>query len=86
LSWAIEITKSAKKDLARIDKKDAQRLVKFLRERVASDPVSIGKALTAEFSGLWRYRVGQYRIVCEIQNSTKVVLVLRIAHCKDVYR
>ncbi|MCG8344639.1 MAG: type II toxin-antitoxin system RelE/ParE family toxin [Chlorobiales bacterium] len=86
MSWTIEITKSAKKDLARIDKNDARRLVRFLHERVVPDPRSAGKALKADLSGLWRYRVGRYRIVCEIQDTRVVVLVLRVAHRKDVYR
>ena len=86
LAWTIEIAKTAKRDLSRIDKQHAKRIVRFLKDRVAPDPRASGKALAGELSGLWRYRVGHYRIICDIQDFTVRVLVLRIAHRKDVYR
>ena len=86
MAWTIEITRTAKKDLSRIDKQHAKRLVRFLKDRVAPDPRASGKALAGELSGLWRYRVGDYRIICDIEDSAVRVLVLSIVHRKDVYR
>jgi mRNA interferase RelE/StbE len=65
-----------------------KRIVSFLRERVEgdSDPRSIGKPLRGEKGELWRYRVGDYRIICRIEDRYLVVLVLRVGHRKDVYR
>lgn len=67
----------------------ARRLTAFLRERVAplENPRSLGEALTGSHLGqFWRYRVGDYRIVCDIQDRQVVVLVLKIGHRREVYR
>jgi len=72
-----------------MDPQVALRLTGFMRERVASleNPRSIGEALTGTDLGrYWRYRVGDYRIVCEIQDKRVVILVVRVAHRRDVYR
>ena len=65
-----------------------KRIVIFMRERVegGSDPRSIGKPLRGEKAELWRYRVGDYRIVCRIEDAFLVVVVVRVGHRKDVYR
>ncbi|MGB9029613.1 MAG: type II toxin-antitoxin system RelE/ParE family toxin [Acidobacteriaceae bacterium] len=72
-----------------MDRRIAQRLTAFMRERVAKldDPRSLGEPLTGpELGHLWRYHVGDYRIVCNIQDKKVVVLVLRIGHRREVYR
>jgi len=86
LVWAINFTREAEKGLARIDRQEAKRIVSYLRTRVATNPRQWGKALQGELSGLWRYRVGDYRLVCSINDAEVNVLVLRIAHRKEVYR
>jgi mRNA interferase RelE/StbE len=89
LAWTIEYDASARKDLSRLDKQIARRIVTFLHDRVAplEDPRSIGQPLQgSEFSGLWRYRVGDYRLICEIQESRIVVLVLHVGHRREIYR
>jgi len=55
-------------------------------ERVANDPRCLGKALSGRFSGLWRYRIGDYRLICDIQDKKLCVLVVEIDHRRDVYR
>ncbi len=85
----IELEASAKKDLAALDKPVAKRIVTFLQERVASleDPRSIRQALKGSKLGeSWKYRVGDYRILCEIQDQKLIVLVLRIGHRREIYR
>ena len=86
LVWKIEITGEAEKELSRIDKPAAKRIIRYLRERVSVDPRSFGKSLRGDLSGLWRYRVGDYRVICELYDEKVSVLVIRIGHRKDVYR
>jgi mRNA interferase RelE/StbE len=86
LVWKIEITSEAEKELARIDKTLAKRIIRYLRERVSIDPRASGKSLRGDLSGLWRYRVGDCRVICELYDEKVSVLVIRIAHRKDVYR
>ena len=89
MAWAIEYDTSARKDLAKLDQQVARRIVTFMRERVSKpdSPRNIGEALTGpEYGNYWRYRVGDYRIVCEIHDKKIVVLVLRIGHRREVYR
>ncbi len=86
LVWKIEITGEAEKELSRIDKLAAKRIIRYLRELVSVDPRSSGKSLRGDLSGLWRYRVGDYRVICELYDEKVSVLVIRIGHRKDVYR
>jgi len=74
LVWQIELTGSAEKELAKGDKPVAKRIIRFLRERVSMDPGSSGKALQGDHSGLWRYRIGDCRVICEIYNEKVSVL------------
>ena len=71
-----------------MDRQTARRLVRYMEERVATrdDPRSLGRALTGPFAGLWRYRVGDYRIVCEVQDGVLRVLVVRVGRRNSVYR
>jgi mRNA interferase RelE/StbE len=91
LAWTISYTETALKLLLKkLDRPIARRLLDFMDERVvagATDPRSVGKALTGPLLGsYWRYRVGDYRIICDLQDGTLMVLVLEVAHRKDVYR
>lgn len=88
MAWTIEYTATARKALAKLDRQTAQRIDRFLFERVATrdDPHELGKALTGPFGGFWRYRVGDYRIVVELQDKVLRILVVRIAHRRKVYR
>lgn len=89
MAWKIKIDPKAEKDLSKLDRKAALRIAKFLLERVATleDPRSIGEALQGPVLGdLWKYRVGNYRIFCDIQDELVIVLALRVAHRREVYR
>jgi mRNA interferase RelE/StbE len=89
LDWLIEIDESAKADLARLDKPVAKRITKFLRERVVgmNDPRSIGEALKgSQLGDFWKYRVGDYRIIAEIQDKKLRVFVVKVGNRRDVYR
>jgi mRNA interferase RelE/StbE len=87
LAWAIEFDPAAFRELSRLDKQIQRRILRYLRERLAGeeDPHRFGKALRGEKVGLWRYRVGDYRIVCAIEDEEEWIRVLRIGHRRSVY-
>jgi len=88
LVWTIEITRTAEKQIKKLDPPAQQSVVRFLRERLksAENPRQWGKPLRGDKRGLWRYRVGDYRLICNIQDERITMLVLEVAHRKDVYR
>jgi mRNA interferase RelE/StbE len=89
LAWQIEFDPDALKDLRKIDKPIQIRLVGFLRTRVSSlsNPRDIGEALSGQRLGnYWKYRVGDWRIICDIQDQKILVRVLRIGNRREVYR
>jgi mRNA interferase RelE/StbE len=89
LAWRIEFDPAAAKELGKLDKPHAKRIVQFLRERIAllKDPRSFGEALRGhELGSFWKYRVGDYRVVAEILDGRVVIIVVRIGHRSDVYK
>jgi mRNA interferase RelE/StbE len=87
LRWTIEFDHRALRDLQQLDRVVQRRIVDYLTQRVApaGNPRTLGEALTSTFAGLWRYRVGDYRVICRIEDERLVVLVVRIGHRRDVY-
>lgn len=87
MTWLIEFDDAAAKELRKLDKQAQSEILKYLRERIATDedPRRFGKPLARNLAGLWRYRIRDYRLVCNIEDDRLVVLVLRAAHRKDVY-
>lgn len=87
LTWQIKFSEAAVKQLKKIDKNMAKRIIDFLRERIATtdNPHSIGKALTGPLGDFWRYRIGDHRIICDIQDNNLCVLVLKVANRREVY-
>ncbi|MBU2840917.1 type II toxin-antitoxin system RelE/ParE family toxin [Acidithiobacillus thiooxidans] len=88
MAWKIEYAESVQKDIRKIDTQQRKRIREFLENKVANleDPRMLGKALTGSFSGLWRYRIGSYRIVTHIEDHDVRILVVKMAHRKEVYR
>jgi mRNA interferase RelE/StbE len=89
LAWRIEFDPDAAKELRKLDRPVQQRLLGFLRLRVAplDDPRTIGEALAGERLGaFWKYRVGDWRLICDIQDDRIVVRVLRLGHRREAYR
>jgi mRNA interferase RelE/StbE len=89
LAWTIEFEDAAKKELSKLDKTVALRILKFLTERVA--PLENGRALGEAPKGsalgeFWKYRVGAYRIICRIVDARITIIVIRISNRRDVYR
>jgi mRNA interferase RelE/StbE len=89
MAWIIEFDPSAEKELDKLEHQQAKRILRFLFDRVANldDPRSIGEALKgSKFNTLWKYRVGDYRIITSIEDNIARVLVVRIGDRKEVYR
>ncbi|HVI11052.1 MAG TPA: type II toxin-antitoxin system RelE/ParE family toxin [Candidatus Binatia bacterium] len=86
-NWTIEFDPAAEREFGRLDKAIARRISKFLFGRVANltDPRQIGERLQGALSPYWKYRVGDYRIICSIENDRLVVLVLRVGHRREIY-
>ena len=89
MTWKIELDERANRDLDKLDLPVARRVYKFLYDRVAKleNPRSIGEALHGPKLGeLWKYRVGDYRLICKIEDDRLLVLVLRVGHRREIYR
>lgn len=87
MAWTIEFDQRALREIKKLDKPVRRRIVNYLKERIApaEDPRQYGKALTNELKGLWRYRVGHYRIICQIEDEEVTVLILRAGHRRHIY-
>ena len=88
MPWKVSISETADKQLARLGRQEEKRIRRFLRERVelCDNPRSFGDPLLGNFSGLWRYRVGDFRLICDIQDEDIIVLVLKIGHRREIYK
>ncbi|MGL4889966.1 MAG: type II toxin-antitoxin system RelE family toxin [Aeromonas veronii] len=86
MAWKVELTETAQKQLTRLDKTQAQRITKYLRRvMMLEDPRDAGKALTGNRRTYWRYRVGDYRIICEIRDAELVIVAVEVGHRSEVY-
>ena len=82
----IEYTETARKQLKKLDKTMQKRILDYMDEvALLENPRSRGKALVENMRGLWRYRVGDYRVICEIQEARIIISMLKIGHRKNIY-
>lgn len=89
MAWIVEFDPDAVKDLKKLDKQVQQRILEFLRARLSpmANPRDVGEALAgSELGNYWKYRVGDWRIICDIQDKRIVVRVLRVGNRREVYR
>ncbi len=89
MAWQVELSASTVRELDKPRRPARPAHLKFLHERVArlDDPRSLGKALRGSRLGeFWKYRVGDYRLICKIEDERLIVLVLRVGHRKEIYR
>ncbi|KJS65045.1 MAG: type II toxin-antitoxin system RelE/ParE family toxin [Serpentinimonas sp.] len=88
MAWTIDYTDTAKAQLRKLDRQTARRIVDFMDARIATleSPRSTGKALVGPLGGLWRYRVGDCRVICEIRDGALRVLVVQIGNRREIYR
>jgi mRNA interferase RelE/StbE len=84
----IVYAKSLQKDIRKLDKASARHIKSWIAKNLEGivDPRSKGKALTGNLKGLWRYRIGDYRLIAEIKDDEVVLYLLKLAHRKEVYK
>lgn len=85
MAYKISFTERSKKQFSKIDKGTQKRVVNYLETKVSKNATLFGKSLTGDKKGLWRYRVGDYRIICNLNNKELLVLILEVGHRKNVY-
>jgi mRNA interferase RelE/StbE len=88
LAWAIEFHPEAAKELKKLGREAAARIVRTLEERIAplDDPRTLGAPLHGEHQGYWRWRMGDYRVIARIEDERITILVVRVAHRREAYR
>jgi mRNA interferase RelE/StbE len=88
LAWTIEFVPEAAKELKKLGRSEAARIVRTLEQRVAvlENPRTIGAPLKGEHDGYWRWRIGDYRVIARIEDAQILILVVRVAHRREVYR
>lgn len=87
MSWVYRFDDRALKELRKLGKKAQRDIIAYLDERITGegDPRRFGKGLKADLVGLWRYRVGDYRVLCQIRDGELLILVVAVGHRRDVY-
>ena len=88
MAWTPRISETARRQLKKLDRSTAQTLLRYMNRLVleTEDPRQRGKGLSANLTGLWRYRVGDDRLICDIQDGELMVLVLQVVHRSQAYR
>lgn len=88
MTYRLLISDDVKKKLSKMDKYLALMLAKDMRKKLdcLENPRRIGKALVGDHKGLWHYRIGAYRVICQIRDDELVVLVIDIGHRSDIYK
>ncbi len=88
MQWVYRFSERARKQLLGLDRQTQQEVLRYCEKRLMGkfDPRGFGHGLTGRYRGLWRYRVGDYRLICEIKDRELLVLVLAVGHRRQVYR
>ncbi len=88
MAWSVEFLISAQRQIEKLDRSVQQRITSYFHERVlkAEDPRRLAKMLQGPKGGLWRFRIGDYRAICKIEDERLVVLVLDVGHRREIYR
>jgi mRNA interferase RelE/StbE len=88
LAWTIDFSGTAERQLKKLDRQWQRAILDYLEDEIAplDNPRQRGKALVGDKKGLWRYRINDYRVICQILDTELVILALAIAHRKDVYK
>ncbi len=88
MAWKVEFDPHALRELSRLARTVQQRILRFLHERIQTeqDPRRLGGPLHGTKRDLWKYRIGDYRLICDIQDDRVLVLVLRVGHRREIYR
>ena len=87
MAWTVELNQTAERQFRKLDFSIQKRIRDYIRERLmpADDPRDFGKALVGEFEGLWRYRIGDYRVICSIEDDNMVIVAVAVGHRRNIY-
>ena len=87
MSYKINFSETSLKQLRKLDSLSRKRILNYVSDVLTKieNPRILGKALTGDLKGFWRYRIGNFRIVCQIQDNSLLILILKIAHRKEIY-
>ncbi|MFR4401510.1 MAG: type II toxin-antitoxin system RelE family toxin [Peptococcus niger] len=88
MSYRLVLSEQVKKQIKKMDKHLGLMLAKDLKKQLdgLADPRSKGKALTGDYKGLWRYRIGRYRVICDLRDDELIILALSVGHRKNIYK
>ena len=88
MAWTIELSTTAERALKKLDRQASARISDFIDSRLngIDDPRRIGKALHAALRDHWSYRVGDYRLICELRDAKVTILIVDIGHRSEIYR
>lgn len=86
MAWTVEFTAQAAKELKKLGQEPAARILRTLGQRIATleDPRDLGKPLVGEWTGYWRWRMGDYRVIATIEDQRVVIVIVRVAHRREV--
>lgn len=86
-TWKLDLSDVARAQIKKLDREISKRILGYLKKNVLAcdNPRLFGDSLVANMSGLWRYRVGGYRVICKIEDDKLIIMVLKIAHRREVY-
>ena len=88
MAWTVEVSDFAERQFRKLDRPVRDRLLDYLYDRIegCKNPRHFGEPLKGEMAGLWRYRVGDYRIICKLEDNRLVVVALAVGHRREIYR
>lgn len=88
MSYKLVVSDDVRKQIKKMDKHVGLMLAKDMKKRLdgLTNPREYGKALTGQYKGLWRYRIGNYRVICDIVDDELIVLALEVGHRKEIYK
>ncbi len=87
MKWAYSFTEAARKEFLKLDRQVQHDILRYFDTRLAgtASPRRFGKPLRGDLAGVWRYRISDYRVLCQIRDKQLLILVLSVGHRKDVY-
>ena len=88
MTWIVEFENSARKEFKKLDFQAQKKILRFLRERITTDEDlrRFGEQLKGNWTSFWKYRIGDYRVICDIQDERLLVLVVRVRHRSKAYQ
>lgn len=87
MSWTYSFTEAARKEFLKLDRQAQKQILRYFDSRLAGSgsPQRFGKALRGDLAGVWRYRIGDYRVLCQIRDGELLILIVSVGHRKNVY-